>query len=1117
MRERLVPYSGNNRLNYLCILASELLGVMSLCDIPMLLSGFHSITRTLHPDVAQAIQTLRLTGWAPVTLRELRLAVDAYNNHHRILAKLGEAAKKEGEEDEGEEDDGTSQRYEIDKNFDIKRLWSVRPEDVTQAIAALTSSPPIKVTTPPDPHDSTLPAMIRRKNHDYRGDITKLEFKPPPIPAYDQSRIAQPPGKILWSELIAVADAFDAADVRDGRQQAGQRTWFRRLHDEAEEPTAELLAAQPSGLVPTDGIDLTGIKHLIGLPGAGKTTLLFLIAALLAWRDLKVCFLFPSIEVSINFIETLGRHGVSAALLSGQGDSARTRHIQNFSSSVARQNQGFGVSKPSSRFFATNCALGGFASEEDEDFPHDDPPCLDIQQRLVAGAKPRRHRCALASVCARQNSERELIHANIWAGHILSIDRKVAPLFSGAEIKHFEFIARTFDLIVVDECDGAQADLDDRGTPTMHLFGEQHALWATLIGELHAPIARGKNAVVAHKDMPSLIEMTARFGQAANRLSARIQHTAKHIQDAYQSKLLTSLSIIADMYPYEGDQHDEDEREAHANARHGIEELWDACIKLVAFRPSIKDDDEEIIDLEKKIPEIAAMLSLPETQIKALQEQLYSDIMSWDLDADLKSIARIAATLRSITTITSPLNELDFHDSCGLLTTVSMVVLQHFGLAPHLRLLNSMGLVGDDVFESRPSRDQLAILPESLTGKLSGIRFTLNSDGDINISHIGVQGTPRRLFQRIQDLGKEMGGEGPAVLLTSATSLLEQSPSFHINEGPHYVLRRPNAGAGWGLSRYAFLPLPDPAQPGKMLRFSGANFSSRDRILKNIVDRLLEGDRLSHVHQALINNDVVDGIGRKAGLIVNSYEQAETLYLHIQSMFPEWKGRVRYLRRSAGNAPSAHSVTASDVESLGSDQGWDILIFAMSAIGRGVNIVYRQGPRMNQAMIGSLFFLTRPHPRQDDLGLIQGLIGRRSEEFDKRHFASQDDALQALRTERKVAMDEAKAMLRIPLMAARLGKYVEPFVADQMIIILQTIGRAMRGDCPAFVHFVDSAWAPQSALGKPDTEKTSMLVMMQKILSDCLSHPDPLMRDCYANLYTSFGIPMSSIQNLIKV
>jgi hypothetical protein len=74
----------------------------------------------------------------------------------------------------------------------------------------------------------------------------------------------------------------------------------------------------------------------------------------------------------------------------------------------------------------------------------------------------------------------------------------------------------------------------------------------------------------------------------------------------------------------------------------------------------------------------------------------------------------------------------------------------------------------------------------------------------------------------------------------------------------------------------------------------------------------------------------------------------------------------------------------------------------------------------------------------------------------------------------------------------------------------------MRGDCPAFVYFVDAAWAPMSAQGQPDTARTSMLVMMQDILAECLNHPEPSRRDCYRHLYESFSVPLGQIENLIR-
>lgn len=1127
MREPLTPFRGANRLNYLCILASELMGTGHLRDLPALLSGFNSVLGALHRDVASAIMTLRVSGVAPTTHRELRLMVDAYLNHHRSSAKArgdGETRRHGSEHSQGgagDEHDDVAQLYEIDKDFSIRKRWqTVTPESVGQALRSLIVPPEIRRQAAPPLHDPNLPASVRRKNEDgWRGDVEPLRFEPPPPPAYDLSRAGREPGMVKWREIIDMADKFDARDVAQGRQTAHERSWFHRLHDRTGAPTALLLGAASTGLAPASGIDLTGIKHLIGLPGAGKTTILFLLAACMAERDMRVCFLLPSIEMSIGFIETLQRYEVRAGLLSGQGDTSRTRHILNFATAVATQNNGFAVTRPSARFFATNCALAGFATEEDEPFPHARPPCTELQQRAHDGAKPQTRRCALSGACARQESERELTQANIWVGHVLSLDRSVSPLYAEFQSKHFEFIARTFDLVVVDECDGAQADLDDRGTPIMKLFGEENALWATLIADLHAPIAKGRNAFVSGKDMPSLIEMTGRFGQATNRLSGRIQHLSDPVRGAYQSKLLTSLSIIADMFPYGGEVGEEDELEAHSQARQGVERLWDAAVKSIAFRPSIKDDDEEVTDLQREIPEIAELLLMSVEDVNAIYTALHAAIESWDRDADEQAIELVAQAMRGIRTIETSVDAQTFVEYCGLLTSVSLVVLQHFGLAPHLRLLNSMGLVSDNVFESRPSRDQLAILPESLTGKLSGIRFTASDEGNINITHIGIRGTPRRLFQRMHELGKSNGG-GAAILLTSATSLLEASPRFHINVGPHYVLRRPNSGMGWRDSRYEFLPLQDPHQGGRFLRFSGSRLAQRERVLKAMVDGLLDGGTLSRAANAMRANDVVDGVGRKIGLVVNSYEQCEMLYAHIQSSHSDWRGRTRYLRRAgapgsgAGGGHPEHAVTAAEVEGLGFEEDWDILIFPMNAIGRGVNIVYRQGPRADKAMIGSLYFLTRPHPRQDDLGLIQGLVGRRSEAFDAQSFPDVAAALSALSAARMEAVQEAKRMLRMPLVASRLGSYAKPFVADQMIIILQTIGRAMRGDCPAFVYFVDAAWAPSSAVGEVDTPRSSMLVMMQDILHECLADPDPTMRECYEDLYTSFAQPMTKILNL---
>lgn len=1118
MRERLAPYKQEDALNYLCVLATELLRLDSLAQLVPLLAGFDSVRRTLSPAAAQAVENLRAADLAPNSRREMVILVDTYNRYH----DRRERELRDGTERRSQGRQQFDRRYRVTDDLRVAPRWSsIVPPDIQQALDALTRPLAVAEREIAPAHDPFETAEIKDPMRGYEAVVEPLGFIPPDPPRHSVTRIGRAPGLVRWNALVAVADEFDQLDVAAGRQKDGARSWHRRLHDASGERTAQLLSLGREGLEPTDGILLDGVKHLIGLPGAGKTTLLYLLAGYLQREGFQACFLFPSIEVATAFVETLDRYRVPVGLLYGRGESTRARHALNFATSMANQNGGFGVTRPTANYFATNCALAGFASDEDVEFPHDKPPCLSVMQ-AGSGRKQREHRCALASVCGFQLVERDLVRHHIWAGHILSLDRPVSKLFSEKEISHFEYVAHHFDLLVVDEADGAQASMDQRGTPIMRLTGSEESLWSTLISDLHKPAAAGRNAFVGGESLPAILSMTGRFGTAAERLVARISHFSNEFRRRYANNLLTSLSILADIFQPDRNG-DQEETDAHNKARAGIEMLWDLAARQVAFRFSPRaverdaaEEDEETTETDDRhvLWDVAEHLGTSFEEARDYYSELVVAIELWERDGDMDAVREVAKVLRRAPSLESPHDDETFIQFSALLVASSMVVLQHFGLAPHLRRIHAEGLVSDRVFESRMRRDMKAIVPESLVGRLSGVRYTIGELGDIEVTQIGFEGTPRLLPERMQQLAQ--GERGLAVLLTSATSMLEQSPTFHVNAGPHYVLQRPNAGHGWKDSRYALLPLPDPANPTRALRFSGAGINRQDDNLNAMVDHLLRGEA-SRVSLAMAANDVVDGIGRKAAFVVNSYAQCELIYNHISVMHPAWRSRVRYLKRATLHGiNSENAVTAAEVESLGWDSKWDLLIFPMAAIGRGVNIVFPEGPRANQAVIGSLYFMTRPHPRSESLQLIQGLVARDSERFDKMHFASTEAAVTCMQRARRETMSIARQLLRMPLMVQALGSYAEPFVADQMIQILQTIGRAMRGDCPAFVYFVDAAWAPKSAAGEPDTANSSMLVMMQDILDACLEHPEPAVRECYQNLYLPFAEPLGRVENLLR-
>ena len=187
--------------------------------------------------------------------------------------------------------------------------------------------------------------------------------------------------------------------------------------------------------------------------------------------------------------------------------------------------------------------------------------------------------------------------------------------------------------------------------------------------------------------------------------------------------------------------------------------------------------------------------------------------------------------------------------------------------------------------------------------------------------------------------------------------------------------------------------------------------------------------------------------------------------------------------------------------------------------GRGVNIVFTKGSRKLDAAIGTIYFLTRPHPTTDDMQLLYSLAGKATQEFDSRVFNEKDDLAaiyNAWKNSRKQLWKTANHLLREPLMASRLGEDLfKPFTANQMVAILQTIGRGMRNGCPVQVYFVDAAWAIKSTQDKPDSGRDSMLVQMRIILEECVKHSDPVIREIYQELYGAFLDPLRRVEGVV--
>jgi hypothetical protein len=200
-------------------------------------------------------------------------------------------------------------------------------------------------------------------------------------------------------------------------------------------------------------------------------------------HDYRTAVLLPSIEMSLNLLGDLRFYGADVGLLVGQSPETRINHAHKLAERLgADESRGFGRSVAGADLLGLTCALAAFDTDPEghDEFPHLTPPCNQVLQRgLKKVGRPKqnesKHLCALSGVCGRMKAPRELAHRRIWLGHVLSMDTRISPHFADEQMRYFEAVAMTCDLVIVDEADGAQAALDRKAISSLDLTGSEES------------------------------------------------------------------------------------------------------------------------------------------------------------------------------------------------------------------------------------------------------------------------------------------------------------------------------------------------------------------------------------------------------------------------------------------------------------------------------------------------------------------------------------------------------------------------------------------------------------------------------------------------------------------
>jgi pPIWI RE three-gene island domain Z len=747
MREQPANFIPALRAQWIACVMHDLLGMDRLSAAPALLSGFRSVTD--HPalrEARHAIRNLRLIG--------VNIESDAH-----LQEAVTEA--RAWEEDHRSDDDYAEPPFEIstDPSTGFAVRGRVPKTDLRRKamLAVLSGVLPYaeESRTAADPTRS-----FRFKIDGDNGSDVICDTRPvvglPPAPTVASDKPTRAPISVRLSDLEDIARILDAEDAAD--KSRSPRNFYTRLRSFEGDPVFSVLSPQGGRLQPTSTISLDGLSHMIGLPGAGKSTLIFLLVVFLSRQGRRITLLVPSIEFALALDADLVRYGVPTALLVGQSPDARRRHATRLAERIATMDGGsFGQTAAGADLLGTRCALSGFVSVPPPafEFPHDRPPCVSLRQAAVKknGEEGREgyRLCPLATSCGRQRSARRLADADalVHIGHVISTDVGVSPHFHDERMRHFERIARTSDLVIVDEVDGAQAALDDKGIAELDLFGSTDSYESLLLQDVFDPVASGRGFALS-ASIENYFLASNRFMRLNRALRAHLLQRMEEeggLLARFKDSFVTGNSILASMY-LDPDVDEED----HGSSRFDhIRRFFERLVMSVLTSEIGGDGEDDLsgLDLER----VARELSLPLVELEAAVARFRAALAKL-LNARL--VERFEENHDEMRDaffgVIPPRTGLDDQEARVLfrfLIEVTTVVLQFLALVPAQYAMIAEGVHTERIFGQGVSADLRRLLPESLIGRLSGIRFGYETNDRGQRSSIFLSRAFRGCFSNI--------------------------------------------------------------------------------------------------------------------------------------------------------------------------------------------------------------------------------------------------------------------------------------------------------------------------------------------------------------------------------
>ena len=966
-----------------------------------------------------------------------------------------------------------------------------------------------------------------------------------------------PAQTVTWEELLLDAGEMDCKLEASGQEAQNYHVRLQNidLHIYNDDTKKFALGSE---------ISFDKLTHIVGLLNVGKSALIEVLIYHLAKQKYR-CALIVNDVVSAVRLASLFSHGLEIAAAPVLGQDRQGHLAKVYESVLANSGEEItqGGMHPAWRWFSPVCPLLALVKSEAK-WEFGSEPCHALYKK-VSDSKNKsekgdaddresreRYTCPLYYKCPRHQLDKDLAKALVWFLTPASFVHTRVPRHGfEKKITFAEAVYRECQFLFIDEADRVQVHFDQAFAPNEVLVEQSENALLNQIGLNFANtiyssdrrslagdlLAAGKKAndyvqiatdIIAGRlyTQSKLVEWLGQDTFTGRSLFARIvrelvkppgeeQKKAKNKPKLSRQQRMEQRAERIQNQHIPAEQRDrrkallktlEKFLQYPLDRRRGDRELSDLALRLLNAEP--RNALAEVEDWSKNWLQ-DKQVCLPEgEEFQELISQIHFAIITTVLEDRLAFVVdRIPELSRAI----------DLHE-------VSEALVR------------------------RPPRDFLPVLPTSPVGNILGFvykRDRRSSKGG-KLEYFRYVGVGRSLLLNFPFLFASDRWEGPHTAIVSGTSYAPGSPAYHVRVQPTVLLKpKANNGsagdAGIAQSEFRFKPMKRIGDD-RYIALSGLPPARRllqaEEMVKAMchshgnIPRFLD-EIFEELKQKAEQNREMWGDRQRILMITGSYDEADWVTSILQRNYSRY--HVEQFIEPGAETSSDNVIAAALVRDSAPDdkkglrrgkvQGvkdtpYRILVAPLLALERGHNILNED----RKAAFGAALFLNRPMPVPDDwqstVRQLNDWAILNAEDPDFYQSANSESQLTLTEAYRRFYNHALAQMLNLNCTAWSFKQLTDDersvLCSTQLVSIWQIIGRLVRGGVPALVYFLDLKFAPQSAEGEQDDEKTSLLVAMIKELESYMQGEgkQPYEIDLSQALYFAFAKALKNTRRL---